>query len=242
MAQNLNTTPLNVEALQKKILFAYETEAAKGEKSSITRNLAAIRSLNHENSQLITAAQNALPRQTGKNNAFSLPKRNEIHVPTSFIRICNEDIDFDNPDFEKFRTQNGKALHHQSQHGEMLYMPEEGPTNLLKGFGENVLPINVIYDNWMAEKRKGQAWLDYKDAESHTQNQRTAEKIIKCPVYAGHFFFRYRQAIYQSAQDTGFPLGMNFASSAVLRATFFGTQKAPAARKALGHDSKNDYE
>ncbi len=99
--------------------------------------------------------------------------------------ICNEDIDFDNPDFEKFPAlKMVKPYITKLQHGEMLYMPEGWwhymkyltpgfslslrslagrPANLLKGL-MNVAVIRY-YDNWM-RKRKGQSWLDYKDAES----------------------------------------------------------------------------
>ncbi|MDQ7959933.1 glycoside hydrolase family 65 protein [Flavobacterium lindanitolerans] len=64
--QNLNTTPVNVEASAEKILFAYETEAAKGEKSSIQKFGGYTVSLNHENSQLITAAQNVIAKANVK--------------------------------------------------------------------------------------------------------------------------------------------------------------------------------
>jgi hypothetical protein len=37
------------------------------------------------------------------------------------------------------------------------------PSNLLRGL--NNVVFNRLYDNWM-RKRKGQAWLDYKEQES----------------------------------------------------------------------------
>ena len=99
--------------------------------------------------------------------------------------ISREDIDFDNPDLEKWPAlKKAKGLICNLEHGEMLYMPEGWwhymkyltpgfslslrslagrPTNLLKGLA-NVAVIRH-YDNWM-RKRKGQAWLDYKDAEA----------------------------------------------------------------------------
>lgn len=110
------------------------------------------------------------------------PKETKYMYRLPYSWICNEDIDFDNPDFEKF-----PALKHVNpyithlEHGEMLYMPEGWwhymkyetpgfslslrslagrPSNLLKGFTN--VAINRYYDNWM-RKWKGQAWLDYKD-------------------------------------------------------------------------------
>lgn len=95
--------------------------------------------------------------------------------------ICNEDIDFDNPDFEKFPAlKKVKPYITHLEHGEMLYMPEGWwhymkyetpgfslslrslagrPKNLLKGLAN--VTFNRIYDNWM-RRRKGQAWLDHK--------------------------------------------------------------------------------
>lgn len=99
--------------------------------------------------------------------------------------ICNEDIDFDNPDFEKFPAlKKVKPYITHLEHGEMLYMPEGWwhymkyetpgfslslrslagrPKNLFKGLAN--VTFNRIYDNWM-RKRKGQAWLDYKAEEA----------------------------------------------------------------------------
>lgn len=113
------------------------------------------------------------------------PKETKYMYRLPYSWICNEDIDFDNPDYEKFPAlKKVKPYITHLQHGEMLYMPEGWwhymkyitpgfslslrslagrPKNLLKG----LLNVAVIryYDNWM-RKRKGQAWLDYKDAEA----------------------------------------------------------------------------
>jgi hypothetical protein len=99
--------------------------------------------------------------------------------------LCHEDIDFDNPDFERFPAlKKVKPYITNLQHGEMLYMPEGWwhymkyitagfslslrslagrPMNLMKGIA-NVAFIRY-YDNWM-RKYKGQAWLDYKEKEA----------------------------------------------------------------------------
>jgi len=110
------------------------------------------------------------------------PKETKYMYRLPYSWICNEDIDFDQPDFEKFpalKKINPYITH--LEHGEMLYMPEGWwhymkyetagfslslrslagrPKNLLKGL--NNVVINRYYDNWM-RKWKGQAWLDYKD-------------------------------------------------------------------------------
>jgi Cupin-like domain len=99
--------------------------------------------------------------------------------------LCNEDIDFDNPDFEKFPAlKKVKPYLTNLKHGEMLYMPEgwwhymkyvtpgfslslrslpARPKNLFGAFAN--VTFNRLYDNWM-RSRKGQAWLDYKGEEA----------------------------------------------------------------------------
>jgi len=99
--------------------------------------------------------------------------------------ICHEDIDFENPDFDRFPAlRNIKPYITHLNHGEMLFMPEGWwhfmkyetagfslslrslagrPRNLFKGLMN--LVVNRNYDNWM-RRRKGQEWLDYKDAEA----------------------------------------------------------------------------
>ncbi len=113
------------------------------------------------------------------------PKETKYMYRLPYSWICNEDIDFDNPDFEKFPALKKVTPYITTlEHGEMLYMPEGWwhymkyqtpgfslslrslagrPSNLLKGFA-NVFFIRH-YDNWM-RKHKGQAWLDYKDQEA----------------------------------------------------------------------------
>lgn len=109
--------------------------------------------------------------------------------------ICNEDIDFENPDFEKFpalKKVNPYITH--LEHGEMLYMPEGWwhymkyetpgfsislrslagrPSNLLRGLAN--VTFNRIYDNWM-RSRKGQAWLDYKAEEAIRRTNKLIEQ------------------------------------------------------------------
>ena len=99
--------------------------------------------------------------------------------------ICNEDIDFDNPDFEKFPALKKVTPYITNlQHGEMLYMPEgywhymhyvtPGFSMSLRAFPRKISNLakaayNVFimryYDNYM-RKRKGQAWIDWKNKEA----------------------------------------------------------------------------
>ncbi len=104
-------------------------------------------------------------------------------VPHSLI--SREDIDFDNPDFNKFPAlKHAKGLVADLEHGEMLYMPEgywhymkyvtpgfsmslrafpRKASNLLKA----VYNITVMryFDNFMRRYR-GQNWIDYKNEQA----------------------------------------------------------------------------
>lgn len=104
-------------------------------------------------------------------------------VPHSLI--SREDIDFDNPDLEKWPAlQHAEGLVANLEHGEMLYMPE-GYWHYMKyvtpGFSMSLraLPRKISnlskavynifvmrhYDNFM-RRYKGQAWIDYKNEEA----------------------------------------------------------------------------
>ncbi|RZJ28884.1 MAG: cupin-like domain-containing protein [Flavobacterium sp.] len=96
--------------------------------------------------------------------------------------ISREDIDFDNPDFEKWPAlKQAKGLITKLNHGEMLYMPEgywhymkyltPGFSMSLRAFPRKIENLtkaayNVLvmrhFDTWM-RKRKGQSWIDYKN-------------------------------------------------------------------------------
>ena len=105
---------------------------------------------------------------------------NLYKVPHSLI--TREDIDFDNPDYEKFPVlKKAEGYITQLKHGETLYMPE-GYWHYMKyvtpGFSMSLRalprkPKNLIhaiynvfvmrnYDVFM-RKRKGQAWIDEKN-------------------------------------------------------------------------------
>lgn len=99
--------------------------------------------------------------------------------------ISREDIDFDNPDFEKWPAlKKAKGLVAELNHGEMLYMPEgywhymkyvtPGFSMSLRAFPRKFSNLskaayNVFimrnYDNLM-RKWKGQKWIDYKNKEA----------------------------------------------------------------------------
>lgn len=99
--------------------------------------------------------------------------------------ISREDIDFDNPDFEKWPAlKQAQGLICELNHGEMLYMPEgywhymhyvtPGFSMSLRAFPRRIgnlakAAYNVFimrhYDNYM-RKRKGQAWIDWKNEEA----------------------------------------------------------------------------
>ena len=99
--------------------------------------------------------------------------------------ISREDIDFDNPDFEKWPAlKKAKGLVAELNHGEMLYMPEgywhymkyvtPGFSMSLRAFPRKFSNLskaayNVFimrnYDNLM-RKWKGQKWIDYKNNEA----------------------------------------------------------------------------
>jgi ribosomal protein L16 Arg81 hydroxylase len=109
--------------------------------------------------------------------------KNLYKVPYSLI--SREDIDFDNPDFEKFpKLKEAKGFVCELNHGETLYMPEgywhymkyvtpgfsmslrafpSKPKNLAKAF-YNVFIMRHF--DVMMRKIKGQKWIDYKNKKA----------------------------------------------------------------------------
>lgn len=104
-------------------------------------------------------------------------------VPHSLI--SREDIDFDNPDFDRWPAlKHAEGLVADLEHGEMLFMPE-GYWHYMKyitpGFSMSLraLPRKIsnlgkaaynifimrYYDNFM-RRYKGQAWIDYKNEQA----------------------------------------------------------------------------
>jgi hypothetical protein len=99
--------------------------------------------------------------------------------------ISREDIDFNNPDFEKFPVlKKAKGYVTELNHGEALYMPEgywhqmtyltpgfsmslRATSRTLTNFSKAVYNLVVMrnFDNYM-RKLKGQKWIDYKNEQA----------------------------------------------------------------------------
>lgn len=104
-------------------------------------------------------------------------------VPHSLI--AREDIDFSNPDLEKWPAlKQAQGYVCELNHGEMLYMPEgywhymhyltpgfsislRSYPRKIKNLGKALYNLLFMrhYDNFM-RKRKGQDWIDYKNEEA----------------------------------------------------------------------------
>ena len=105
--------------------------------------------------------------------------------------ISREDINFSNPDFEKFPAlKKARGYRTHLKHGDALYMPEgywHQMTYLTPGFSMSLRGIprnmnnlskavyNIMFmrhfDNYM-RKRRGQKWIDYKNAEAIKRTHR----------------------------------------------------------------------
>lgn len=105
--------------------------------------------------------------------------------------IAREDIDFNNPDFEKFPAlKKARGMVANLEHGETLYMPEgywHQMTYTTPGFSMSLraTPRNVTnfskavynvffmrhFDNYM-RKWKGQEWIDYKNRQAVIRTNR----------------------------------------------------------------------
>ncbi|WP_035899853.1 cupin-like domain-containing protein [Leeuwenhoekiella sp. MAR_2009_132] len=112
--------------------------------------------------------------------------RNLYKVPHSLI--TREDIDFDNPDFDKFPVlKKAEGFICELNHGETLYMPE-GYWHYMKyvtpGFSMSLrsLPrkpkhlLRAVYNvfimrhfDGLMRRRKGQAWIDEKNERAITE-------------------------------------------------------------------------
>ncbi len=119
-------------------------------------------------------------------------KQNDYLYKIPHALITREDIDFSNPDFEKWpalKQATGYKTH--LKHGEMLYMPE-GYWHYMKyltpGFSMSLRAIarnpknlgkavyNVLimrnYDNLM-RRIKGQKWIEWKNEQALTRTHKT---------------------------------------------------------------------
>jgi len=122
----------------------------------------------------------------GKKECLLYPPTETKHLyKVPYSLIAREDIDFSNPDFEKWPAlKKARGLVCELNHGEALYMPEgywhymqyktpgfsislralpRKPKNVGKALYNIAFMRN--YDNLM-RKFKGQKWLDYKDRKA----------------------------------------------------------------------------
>jgi hypothetical protein len=109
-------------------------------------------------------------------------------VPHSLI--SREDIDFDNPDYEKWPAlKKAKGLVAELNHGEMLYMPEgywhymkyvtPGFSMSLRAFPRSIVNLSKAAYNVfimrhfdiMMRKWRGQKWIDYKNQKAITNTK-----------------------------------------------------------------------
>nr|WP_321232662.1 cupin-like domain-containing protein [uncultured Psychroserpens sp.] len=119
-------------------------------------------------------------------------KQNDYLYKIPHSLITREDIDFSNPDFEKWPAlKNAKGWQCELNHGEILYMPEgywhymkyltpgfsmslraiaRNPKNLGKAI-YNVL-IMRHFDNLM-RRIKGQKWIDWKNEQAISRTNKT---------------------------------------------------------------------
>ncbi|WP_372757607.1 cupin-like domain-containing protein [Mariniflexile sp.] len=118
-------------------------------------------------------------------------KQNKYLYKVPHSLIAREDIDFSNPDFEKWpMLKNAKGYQTTLKHGEILYMPEgywhymryltpgfsmslraiaRNPINFSKAIYNLVIMRN--FDNAM-RRIKGQKWIDWKNQQAVTKTHK----------------------------------------------------------------------
>jgi hypothetical protein len=113
------------------------------------------------------------------------PSESQYLYKVPYALIAREDINFNNPDFEKFPVlKKAKGYITELKHGETLYMPEgywHQMTYLTPGFSMSLratsrsvtnfskavynLAFMRYFDNYM-RKLRGQKWIDYKNEQA----------------------------------------------------------------------------
>jgi len=113
------------------------------------------------------------------------PDQTSYLYKVPYALISREDINFDNPDFDKWPAlEKANGFVANLKHGEMLYMPEgywhymkyltPGFSMSLRAFprkigniGKAVYNIMIMrhFDNFM-RKQRGQKWIDYKNRQA----------------------------------------------------------------------------
>jgi len=96
-------------------------------------------------------------------------------IPHSLI--VREDIDFSNPDLEKWpMLKKAKGYYTELEHGNVVYIPEGyWPKNL----GKAIYNIAVMrhFDNLM-RRLKGQKWIDWKNNRAVLRTHRNIQNVF----------------------------------------------------------------
>lgn len=125
------------------------------------------------------------------------PNQSKYMYKVPHALISREDIDFDDPDYEKFPAlKNAEGYITNLKHGEMLYMPEgywhymkyltPGFSMSLRSFPKNISNLskaayNVFimrYFDIMMRKVKGQKWIDYKNEKAIQNTNQHLQKTF----------------------------------------------------------------
>lgn len=121
--------------------------------------------------------------------------KNLYKIPHSLI--TREDINFDNPDLNKWPAlKNAKGHITELEHGQVLYIPEgywhhmkyltpgfsmslRAIARKPKNFAKAVYNILIMrhYDNFM-RRRKGQEWIDWKNERAITRTEQFVSKFF----------------------------------------------------------------
>lgn len=123
------------------------------------------------------------------------PNHSKFMYKVPHALISREDIDFDNPDYEKFPAlKNAQGYITNLKHGEMLYMPEgywhymkyltPGFSMSLRAFPKNISHLSKAFYNVfimrhfdiLMRKFKGQKWIDYKNEKAIKNTHRNLQK------------------------------------------------------------------
>ncbi|MCV2486841.1 cupin-like domain-containing protein [Flavobacterium sp. SH_e] len=125
------------------------------------------------------------------------PSQSKFMYKVPHALISREDIDFDNPDYEKFPAlKNIEGYITNLKHGEMLYMPEgywhymkyltPGFSMSLRSFPKNIVNLSKAAYNVfimrhfdiMMRKIQGQKWIDYKNEKAITNTHENLQRTF----------------------------------------------------------------
>jgi len=125
------------------------------------------------------------------------PDQSKYMYKVPHALISREDIDFDNPDYEKFPAlKNAEGYITNLKHGEVLYMPEgywhymkyltPGFSMSLRAFPKNITNLSkAVYNIFimrhfdiLMRKFKGQKWIDYKNEKAMKNTHENLQKTV----------------------------------------------------------------